>query len=576
MKFLCGNCKAKYQIADEKISGRTLKMKCRRCAHDIIIKGDAAPEAAVSAPVARPSVLSADFQRQVARGTSMPPAQELDQWHVAINDVPVGPIKKAEFQRKIASGAVRPDSLCWREGFDDWRPLKDVPELSALLRQPPPAPPPPGAVGRGIHRREGSRPRIMRVTAPRPTPPPAPAPTPSQRPAARSNVVPIGGRLGASAAPAFEDAILDEQARLSEPAFSVEPAAPPMPAAPMRPPERPAAKETRAPVPAPVAPFPKTDSRSDLPAVTRRTSSAPGTLPAASLPATPRPAAADLSADFDLPIGAPVVAAAPAVAGPVAVAAPISTPPAADVGRMSDSYEERPRRSLPIGAWIGIAGAIAFGIALAVMVGIKFIFVEPVQVAENDPRADEPVRDPGLDLSEADPPVVDDEVVEPENEADPAVEESRPRNSNTAMTNQAPQGSNMRELTAAERAILERASQGGVTPTLMVNDNIASEGGSSLRSLDETAIARVVSGNRPVLQRCFTTAIRGMPEAPTVRVNVELTISPGGRVSNVRASAAQPIGNLLSCVESSVQRWIFPRSNGATTTRFPVLFTGAS
>ena len=40
MKFLCGNCKAKYQIADVKIAGRTLRMKCRRCGHDIIIKGD--------------------------------------------------------------------------------------------------------------------------------------------------------------------------------------------------------------------------------------------------------------------------------------------------------------------------------------------------------------------------------------------------------------------------------------------------------------------------------------------------------------------------------------------------------
>ena len=35
MKFLCGNCKAKYQIADEKVTGRTLRMKCRRCDHDI-------------------------------------------------------------------------------------------------------------------------------------------------------------------------------------------------------------------------------------------------------------------------------------------------------------------------------------------------------------------------------------------------------------------------------------------------------------------------------------------------------------------------------------------------------------
>jgi hypothetical protein len=155
--------------------------------------------------------------------------------------------------------------------------------------------------------------------------------------------------------------------------------------------------------------------------------------------------------------------------------------------------------------------------------------------------------------------------------------ETRPRNpSNGSMTQQATEPQ-MRELTAAERAILERAGQEtGVTPTLMVQDNLSGEGGSNLRSLDEAAIGRVVTANRPSLQRCFTTAIRGLPEAPTVRVNVQLTISPGGRVSNVSASAAQPIGNLLPCVESSVSRWVFPRSNGATTTRFPVLFTGAS
>src|SRR5258706_8674628 len=33
MKFLCENCKAKYQIADEKVAGRTVRMKCRKCGH---------------------------------------------------------------------------------------------------------------------------------------------------------------------------------------------------------------------------------------------------------------------------------------------------------------------------------------------------------------------------------------------------------------------------------------------------------------------------------------------------------------------------------------------------------------
>ncbi|HJL26439.1 MAG TPA: zinc-ribbon domain-containing protein, partial [Polyangiaceae bacterium LLY-WYZ-15_(1-7)] len=54
MKFLCDNCKAKYQIPDEKIAGRTLRMKCRKCGHSIIIRGPKSGGAA-PAPAARPS-----------------------------------------------------------------------------------------------------------------------------------------------------------------------------------------------------------------------------------------------------------------------------------------------------------------------------------------------------------------------------------------------------------------------------------------------------------------------------------------------------------------------------------------
>src|SRR5438094_4024961 len=38
MKFLCDNCKAKYQIADEKVAGRTVRMKCRKCGHMIEVE----------------------------------------------------------------------------------------------------------------------------------------------------------------------------------------------------------------------------------------------------------------------------------------------------------------------------------------------------------------------------------------------------------------------------------------------------------------------------------------------------------------------------------------------------------
>ncbi|RYE92292.1 MAG: hypothetical protein EOO75_07025 [Myxococcales bacterium] len=42
MKFLCDNCKAKYQIADDKVAGKTVRMKCRKCGHLIEIRASAA------------------------------------------------------------------------------------------------------------------------------------------------------------------------------------------------------------------------------------------------------------------------------------------------------------------------------------------------------------------------------------------------------------------------------------------------------------------------------------------------------------------------------------------------------
>lgn len=168
MKFLCGNCKAKYQIADEKVTGRTLRMKCRRCGHDILIDGHAMQSSVPPPPAARrtsvapgpvratagmqapnlprpataprpqppPAPLSADFRRHVAAPPEVPQrTAPYDLWHVAIQDVPVGPMTRDELARKVESGAVTSESLCWREGMDDWRPFGELPELAALARR---------------------------------------------------------------------------------------------------------------------------------------------------------------------------------------------------------------------------------------------------------------------------------------------------------------------------------------------------------------------------------------------------------------------------------------------------------
>ncbi len=262
MKFFCEQCKAKYQIADEKVAGKTVRMKCRKCGHLIELRAEVtessaiahAPTTAASSaspgavaapatakpvapkPPARPppkpsalatsltsakpaapkaersggGALAGAFRSNVQRedeGSAPFDMADLapgDDWYVAVNGVPVGPIRVAEVRRKAALGAVTEDSLVWQEGLDEWRPLKTFPDLAANVREaaasgrisitpPPPdvrpsSPPPPRAPSMRTSTTGPSSGVASRVSSSRPMHTPAPA-------AARSNVVPFTSRL---------------------------------------------------------------------------------------------------------------------------------------------------------------------------------------------------------------------------------------------------------------------------------------------------------------------------------------------------------------------------------------------
>jgi len=102
-----------------------------------------------------PNPLGAEFQRQLAVAPPRELAAPHEEWHVAIHDVPVGPMRREEVGRKIAASAIDRESLAWREGMDDWLAIKHIPELVALfpaLAQPTgsgahAAPLPPPAAG---------------------------------------------------------------------------------------------------------------------------------------------------------------------------------------------------------------------------------------------------------------------------------------------------------------------------------------------------------------------------------------------------------------------------------------------
>ncbi|MEO8702263.1 MAG: GYF domain-containing protein [Kofleriaceae bacterium] len=115
MKLVCDNCQAKYSIGDDRIAGKTFKIRCKKCSHVIVVKG-----AAVAAP--EPA-----------------PVDTAGEWHAVIDGEQVGPFERAELLRRHAAGELDNDTFVWREGMADWLAFADVEALATPVTAAPSA-----------------------------------------------------------------------------------------------------------------------------------------------------------------------------------------------------------------------------------------------------------------------------------------------------------------------------------------------------------------------------------------------------------------------------------------------------
>lgn len=113
MKIECDKCAAKYSIADEKVRGKTFKIRCKKCSNVIIVRDKGAAAAAAGAS----------------------PAAAVDHapgWHLAINGETVGPMAEDEVRQRYDAGEIDKETAVWQEGFEDWVPLGDVEVFASL------------------------------------------------------------------------------------------------------------------------------------------------------------------------------------------------------------------------------------------------------------------------------------------------------------------------------------------------------------------------------------------------------------------------------------------------------------
>ena len=199
MRFVCDSCQAQYMISDDKLGAKGAKVRCKRCGHVILVRrpdvvplpepvrSEGAPAAGnpgaeahdgkdgkkhVSAAEILSGVedeeIGAVFDQaltespdspNLSNGSAFPdraPGNEAPvpgqlpapaaaplptyEWFVAIQDKQVGPIIQERLKQLWDSGEIGPDSLCWRLGLADWRPLSEMTELSSLLAPRPAKP----------------------------------------------------------------------------------------------------------------------------------------------------------------------------------------------------------------------------------------------------------------------------------------------------------------------------------------------------------------------------------------------------------------------------------------------------
>jgi predicted Zn finger-like uncharacterized protein len=155
MKVSCPACDSKYTIADEKVVGRKVKVRCKSCGGQILINGTIPPpppdaeeggtadaaattEAAASkpatlAPAANEPTSSPTAASKSGPGHAKPEADDGITWSVNVSEDDERSLKTHEVVAGYLSGEFAGEVYVWHDGMTDWLAIPDVPQLAAAI-----------------------------------------------------------------------------------------------------------------------------------------------------------------------------------------------------------------------------------------------------------------------------------------------------------------------------------------------------------------------------------------------------------------------------------------------------------
>jgi predicted Zn finger-like uncharacterized protein len=123
MKITCQSCQSRYNVADEKVQGKIVKIRCRKCGGTIIVNGT---EVAASGSSGGSSAAKAPAPKSTVTDAAGP-------WHVNIAENEQRTMSLGDLVQAYNEGVVTQDTFIWTEGMDDWKALKEVEAVVAAL-----------------------------------------------------------------------------------------------------------------------------------------------------------------------------------------------------------------------------------------------------------------------------------------------------------------------------------------------------------------------------------------------------------------------------------------------------------
>lgn len=123
MKITCESCQSKYTVSDEKVQGKTVKIKCRKCGATILVGSNGITTNSAAGPADPVSVAASSS----ADGMYTVNVSEGDQRTMSM----------AEIVSAYNDQVVTADTYVWTEGMGDWQPLGQVDAIIAALNSVP-------------------------------------------------------------------------------------------------------------------------------------------------------------------------------------------------------------------------------------------------------------------------------------------------------------------------------------------------------------------------------------------------------------------------------------------------------